>query len=129
MDDSIAANDTGSQSGVHNFYQDINISSLKCNKTFPEDVYALSKYCYYATDLDSTECFPEKFFAEEGTMDYNIQLFTSLWIIFVGIVGVIGNTLTIVAIPYNMAAKRYVVLYFDISFSRNDQYTYFFYFS
>ena len=106
MEDTIAVSDTGNLSVVHNFYRDINISALRCNKSFPEDVYALSKYCYYATDLDSTECFPKTFFTDDP-MDYNIQLFTSLWIIFVGIIGVIGNSLTIVAIPYNMTMKRY----------------------
>ena len=94
--------------GMPNCYNNINISALKCNKSIPGASWKLSQYCYYATDLDSTECFPKNFFTNDTT-DYNIQLFASLWILFVGIVGVAGNTLTIVAIPYNMMMKRYIL--------------------
>ena len=94
--------------GMPNCYNNINISALKCNKTIPGASWNLSRYCYYATDLDSTECFPSKFFTNDTT-DYNIQLFASLWIIFVLAVGVVGNSLTIVAIPYNMIMKRYFI--------------------
>ena len=91
--------------GTPNCYNNINISALKCNKAIPRASWNLSRYCYYADDLDSTECFPKDFFTND-TQDYNVQLFASLWIIFVGIVGVVGNLLTIVAIPYNMLMKR-----------------------
>ena len=100
--------------GMPNCYNNINISALKCNKSIPEASWNLSQYCYYATDLDSTQCFPKNFFTED-TQDYNVQLFASLWIIFVGVVGVVGNILTIVAIPYNTIMKRYKISTFQMS--------------
>ena len=91
--------------GTPNCYNNINISALRCSKSIPGASWNLSRYCYYATNLDSTECFPKDYFTND-TQAYNIELFASLWIIFVGFVGVVGNMLTIIAIPYNMIMKR-----------------------
>ena len=96
-------------SGTDNCYEGINISALLCNKEAMEgedpNGYRLSKLCYYATDIDSTNCFPKTYFTTETT-DYNIQLFASLWLLFTMIVGGCGNLLTIFAIPYSVLRKR-----------------------
>ena len=91
--------------GIPNCYEGINISAFSCDKEKLGHIHELSRYCYFATDVDSTQCFPTKFFTDEPT-DYNIQLFATLWMLFVGTIGVVGNSLTILAIPYNMAIKR-----------------------
>ena len=97
----------GCAPGIPNCYNGINISAFSCDKEKIGDIYALSRYCYYATELNSTQCFPAKFFAED-TSNYNVQLFATLWMLFVGTIGVVGNLLTILAIPYNMAMKKLI---------------------
>ena len=59
------------------YYNITNVKSLVCNKSRPEDIYALSKICSHVY-LD--ECFHEDYHEPE---DYGIQLFASIWIILI----------------------------------------------
>ena len=83
------------------YYNITNVTSLKCDKDHPADVYALSKICSH---VELEECFHEEYHNPD---DYGLQLFAAIWIIFIMTVGIFGNLLTLTAIPYALWKKRY----------------------
>ena len=86
-------------------YQE-NISQLICARNHTDDVYKLSKLCWSALDIESSNCFPKNYYD-----DYYLKLFVFIWLIMIITFGVIGNTLTLTAIPYAIWKKRFVNIY------------------
>ena len=86
------------------------ISELTCNKTTPEDMYVLAKVCVYAKNIDETECFPPNF-NNPDSQDYQVRLGISIWILIVMIMAFLGNTLTLIAVPFAYFRKRYSISY------------------
>ena len=85
-----------------NYYNISNVKQLQCNKSKPEDIYALSKICAH---VQLKECFHEDYHNPD---DYYIQLGAAIWILLVRIIGIAGNILTLTAIPYALWKKRYL---------------------
>ena len=84
-----------------------NITALKCDdKNHPEQVQLLNELCTYANSIiDQTACFPANF-TNPPAYRASMKMFASIWLIFTITAGVLGNLLTLVAIPMAIFRKK-----------------------
>ena len=82
----------------------INLSStqITCDKSNQNDVYTLSKFCVNGSDWSNLECIHD---IEEQSFSRNIL---GIWAIIVSVAGIIGNVLTLLAVPFAADRKRWV---------------------
>ena len=82
----------------------INLSStqITCDKSNQNDVYTLSKFCVNGSDWSNLECIHD---IEEQSFSRNIL---GIWAIIVSVAGIIGNVLTLLAVPFAANRKRWV---------------------
>ena len=79
-------------------------SRWECKTGENSTIYLLSKLCVNGSNTENVEC----------VQNYNdvtyvvLRKLVGLWSIFVGSLGISGNLLTLLAIPYAAKRKRYV---------------------
>ena len=84
------------------FYS-FNDTFIACNRNNSNNIYKLSKFCVNGSNFDGLyECLPN----DLENCPYRIAL--GCWAILVMIIGVLGNLLTLLALPYAAKKKRYV---------------------
>ena len=76
-------------------------SQLSCDENHPRDVYVLSKLCVNGSYEDHLDCVSHL----DQQRPYRATL--GVWGIVVTIVGVLGNLLTLLAVPYAANQKKY----------------------
>ena len=64
------------------------------------DIYTLSKFCVNGSDWSNLECIHD---IDEQSFSRNIL---GIWAIIVSVVGIIGNVLTLLAVPFAADRKR-----------------------
>ena len=84
---------------MYDLYQN-NYTNLVCDAKHVNDTYILSKLCVNGSDDGTLDCLPHN--VEERQMRFAL----GLWAVLILIIGVLGNTLTLLAIPYAARKKR-----------------------
>ena len=82
----------------------INLSStqITCDKSNQNDVYILSKYCVNGSDWINLDCIHD---IDEQSLSRNAL---GIWAIVVSLAGIMGNVLTLLAVPFAAKRKRWV---------------------
>ena len=82
----------------------INFSStpITCDKDNQNDIYTLSKFCVNGSDWSNLECIHD---IDEQSLSRNAL---GIWAIVVSLAGIIGNVLTLLAVPFAANRKRWV---------------------
>ena len=80
----------------------LNDTYIACNRNNSNNIYQLSKFCVNDSNVNGLyECLPN----DLENCPYRIAL--GCWAIIVMIIGVLGNMLTLLALPYAAKRKRY----------------------
>ena len=73
-----------------------------------------SDYCVQHPNDHQLQCFPE--------YSSNANIYYGAWVIVIAIIGVIGNGLTLIAIPIASKHKRLTFLYYNLENKQSNGY-------
>ena len=77
-------------------------TEISCHKSNQNGIYTLSKFCVNGSDWSNLECIHD---IDEQSFSRNIL---GIWAIVVSVAGIIGNVLTLLAVPFAADRKRLV---------------------